>query len=135
MAIAASGNLERGFPTVATEAVMQQMLTAEARVNEVGIVMATSPRNSSAGPTPIQPAHVVVVHEDCVTLFEWSDHEPSEFTLSPSARWLRRGLSVRPFHGGWVRLDQGNRARESCDRKPHAAQSDLGLQFCRHACR
>jgi len=49
MAIAASGNLERGFPTVATEAVMQQMLTAEARVNEVGIVMATSPRQQFGG--------------------------------------------------------------------------------------
>src|SRR5208283_6093122 len=44
-------------------------------------------------------------------------------------------MSDRSGLDGWVRLERGNRARESCDRKPDAAQSNLGLQFCRHACR
>ncbi|MGO8749466.1 MAG: DUF1254 domain-containing protein [Thermoguttaceae bacterium] len=37
------------YPTISTEAVMQQGLAAGARVNEVGIVMATSPRQQFGG--------------------------------------------------------------------------------------
>ena len=43
------------YPTMGTEAVMQQILAAGAKVNEVGIVMATSPRQQFGGANAYTP--------------------------------------------------------------------------------
>lgn len=49
------------YPTIATEAVIQQMLTAGAKVNEVGIVMATSPRQQFGAANADTPYAIATV--------------------------------------------------------------------------
>ena len=49
------------YPTVATEAVMQQIVAAGAKVNEVGIVMATSPRQQFAAANADTPYAIATV--------------------------------------------------------------------------
>ena len=49
------------YRTVATEAVMQQMLAAGAKVNEVGIVMATGPRQQFGGANADTPYAITTV--------------------------------------------------------------------------
>jgi hypothetical protein len=49
------------YPTVATEAVMQQGLAAGAKVNEVGTVMATSPRQQFGGANADTPYAITAV--------------------------------------------------------------------------
>ncbi len=49
------------YPTLGTEAVMQQALAAGARVNEVGIVMATSPRQQFGGANADTPYAIAPV--------------------------------------------------------------------------
>ena len=49
------------YGTVATEAVMQQGLAAGAKVNEVGIVMATSPRQQFGGANADTPYAIATV--------------------------------------------------------------------------
>ena len=49
------------YGTVATEAVMQQGLAAGGKVNEVGIVMATSPRQQFGGANADTPYAITTV--------------------------------------------------------------------------
>ena len=49
------------YPTIGTEAVMQQMLAAGAKVNEVGIVMATGPRQQFGGANADTPYAIATV--------------------------------------------------------------------------
>jgi hypothetical protein len=49
------------YPTIGTEAVMQQMLAAGAKVNEAGIVMATSPRQQFGGANADTPYAITTV--------------------------------------------------------------------------
>jgi len=50
------------YPTIGTEAVMQQRLAAGAKVNEVGIVMATSPRQQFGGANADTPYAIATVN-------------------------------------------------------------------------